>query len=247
MLTLFSFPAIQKQIPIKIAGAGIAGMSAAIHLKKAGQDVVVYEKQSMVGGSRHGDYEGLENWIFKRSMSEFFAGHGFDYEILSSIPIHQFTVHTKEKVPFVVQSQQPFFHMIKRGPDKDCLDHQLFEQCKKAGVDFKLGKPAPDIIDIDSTGSKKAAAYIKGVNFETTLNNQVHLLLGKNFAPKGYSYLIILNGKATLATAFKKVKNDITDPLKNSMGYFRKKGFLIPDENIFGYRGSFSILNMKLF
>ena len=247
MLTLFSSPAIQKQIPIKIAGAGIAGMSAAIHLKKAGQDVVVYEKQSMVGGSRHGDYEGLENWIFKQSMLEFFAEHGFDYEKLSSIPIHQFTIHTKEKAPFVVQSQQPFFHMIKRGPGKDCLDYQLFEQCKKAGVDFKLGKPAPEIIDIDSTGSKKAAAYIKGVNFETTLNNQVHLLLGKNFAPKGYSYLIILNGKATLATAFKKVKNEITDPLKNSMGYFRKKGFLIPDEHIFGYRGSFSILNMKLF
>ena len=242
-----STPAIQTNIPITIAGAGIAGMTAAIQLKKVGHNVVVFEQQSNVGGSRHGDYEGLENWIFDQSIPEFFTEHGFDYETLTTIPIHKFTVHSEYKKPFLVQSSRPFFQMIKRGPDEDCLDHQLYVQCKKEGIDFRLGEKAPKNIDVDSTGSKKAAAYIKGLNFETRLSNQVHLLLGKKFAPKGYTYLIIINGRATLATAFKKMKNNKTDPFENSIEYFRNRGFIIPERNSFGSRGSFSILDLKLF
>lgn len=244
---MIPIPTIQNNNPITIAGAGIAGMSAAIHLKKTGRNVVVYEKQSNVGGSRHGDYEGLENWIFNQSLPEFFSNHGFDFSKLTTFPIHQFTVHSENNEPFVVTSPQPFFHMIKRGSDKDSLDYQMYTQCIKEGIDFKLGEIAPKSIDVDSTGSKKAAAYIKGLNFETSLSNQVHVLLGRKFAPKGYTYLIIINGHATLATAFKKVKNEQSDPFINSIEFFRNRGFNIPDKEIFGSRGSFSILNMKLF
>lgn len=246
MLNLSTYKPILHYKKIKIAGAGIAGMTAAINLKQTGHDVVMYEKKSKVGESRHGDYEGLENWIFKDSLPAFFNLHGIDFKKFSTIPIHKFIVHTEKNDPFVVQAKQPFFHLIKRGSDMDCLDQQLYEQCKNAGVDFEFSRPASAGIDIDSTGSKRAAAYIKGVNFETTLTNQVHLLLGQKYAPKGYAYLIILNGRATLASAFKKTKNTAEDPLQNAIAYFRNKGFIIPERNIFGSRGSFSILNMKI-
>ena len=49
---------------IKIAGGGIAGLTAAIQLKKVGLDPIVFEKEAKIGGNRHGDYEGLESWIF---------------------------------------------------------------------------------------------------------------------------------------------------------------------------------------
>ena len=45
---------------IKIAGGGVAGLSAAISLKKFGFNPIIFEKNHAVGGSRHGDYEGLE-------------------------------------------------------------------------------------------------------------------------------------------------------------------------------------------
>ena len=247
MLTLF-FPRTKPDQEInKIAGAGVAGMTAALNLKKSGHDVVIYEKQSTVGGSRHGDYEGLENWIFNQPMTQFFESHGFDFEKLDSVPIQNFSVHTEKRSPFIVRSRTPFFYMVKRGPGSDCFDRQLYEQCHRAGVDFKFDSPAPGHIDIDSTGSKKAAAYIKGVNFTTPLANQVHLLLGQKFAPKGYGYLIIQNGHGTVATAFKKTKNELSDPLHESIKYFRGRGFDIPNKNIFGSRGSFSNLNMKFF
>ena len=50
---------------IKIAGGGVAGLSAAISLKKFGFNPIIFEKNHVVGGNRHGDYEGLEN-CFKR-------------------------------------------------------------------------------------------------------------------------------------------------------------------------------------
>ena len=43
---------------IKIAGGGIAGLTAAIQLKKYGFDPIVFEKDLQIGGSRLGDYEG---------------------------------------------------------------------------------------------------------------------------------------------------------------------------------------------
>ncbi len=247
MLILHSFSSNPKSKIIKIAGAGIAGMSAAINIKKAGYNVVVYEKQSIVGGNRHGDYEGLDNWIFNDSMENFIISHGFNFKYLPTIPIHQFTVHMENRASFLVQSPQPFFYMVKRGSEQDSLDQHMYKQCKNVGVDFKFNTPARGDCDIDSTGPSKAAAYIKGVNFKTSLKNQVHLLLGKKFAPKGYAYLIIIDGQATLATAFKKVKNYKMDLLQNSIEYFTSKEISIPKENMFGSRGSFSMNTMRTF
>ena len=56
---------------IQIAGGGIAGLTAAIQLKKYGFDPIVFEKDLQIGGSRHGDYEGLENWIFSQHIPSF--------------------------------------------------------------------------------------------------------------------------------------------------------------------------------
>ena len=47
---------------VEIAGAGPAGLAAAITLAQAGRQVVVYETQKEVGRRFGGDYQGLENW-----------------------------------------------------------------------------------------------------------------------------------------------------------------------------------------
>ncbi|SVE57682.1 uncharacterized protein METZ01_LOCUS510536, partial [marine metagenome] len=43
---------------IHIAGGGPAGLTAAIQLKKAGFDPVIFEKECKVGAGCHEDYEG---------------------------------------------------------------------------------------------------------------------------------------------------------------------------------------------
>ena len=47
---------------IKILGAGLSGLSAAINLAKVGYNVDVFEKRSDCGGRFKDDLEGLENW-----------------------------------------------------------------------------------------------------------------------------------------------------------------------------------------
>ena len=98
---------------VYIAGGGIAGMSAGICLKKKGIPVTIYEKSSKVGQNRHGDYEGLENWIFNESISSFFSNIGFDYSQIQSSPVNSFMVHSIDKDPLLVESKKPFFFLVK--------------------------------------------------------------------------------------------------------------------------------------
>jgi len=225
---------------IIISGAGIAGMTAAKILAQGGRKAIIYEKQKTVGASRNGDFEGLENWIFQDSGSSFFESHGFKWENLSQQSYCTFSIHTHESPALVMQSDLPFFHIIQRGRNDKSIDRFLFKQCLQAGIEFKFGIKGPENADIIATGTKKAAAYIRGLTFSTPMDNQVHLLLGRRYAPDGYAYLIILNGKGTLATAFKKSEK-FNDPLGESINYFKVRGYNIPSGNSFASRGSFSI------
>ena len=226
---------------IEIAGGGVAGLTAAIQLKQGGFEPIVYEKESQIGAGRHGDFEGLENWIYSQSMSSFIMDSGFDFTQIKSHPVSQFFVHTQNREPLLIKHKEPFFYMVRRGAKSHDIDSQLFYQCKKMGVQFELGKEAPENCQINATGSKKAAAYIQGINFKTELQDQVHLLLGHKFAPKGYAYLIIIDGKGTIATAYKKQKNTNLNPLENTRKYFDKKNININNGKAFGSRGSFSL------
>ncbi|MBL7010747.1 MAG: hypothetical protein ISR82_05950, partial [Candidatus Marinimicrobia bacterium] len=206
-----------------------------------GFNPIIFEKEQKVGAGRHGDYEGLDNWIFSRNVPAFFKESGFHFSNITSYPIYRFNVHTQLDKPIIVQNNQPFFYMVKRGSGPNDLDYQLYRQCIEVGVRFEFGKKAPETCQIIATGTRKAAAFIRGINFKTNLKNQVHLLLGSQFAPKGYAYLIIIDGQGTLATAFKNPKNLESNPLQNCLEYFSEIGIKIRHGIWFGSRGSFSL------
>ncbi len=54
--------------PIKVLGAGISGLTAAINLSKAGYKVEVFERNSDCGQRFGGDMQGLENWSEKSDV-----------------------------------------------------------------------------------------------------------------------------------------------------------------------------------
>ena len=93
---------IKSARSIKIAGGGIAGLSAAIKLKLNGFDPIIYEKENKIGLGRHDDFEGIENWIFSNEMQPFFKKIGFDFNKIDSYPIYRFTIHTISKEPFTI-------------------------------------------------------------------------------------------------------------------------------------------------
>ena len=53
---------------IRILGAGISGLTAAINLAKAGYTVEVYERNSDCGRRFLGDMQGLDNYSSKKDV-----------------------------------------------------------------------------------------------------------------------------------------------------------------------------------
>tara|TARA_S200000501_G_scaffold164934_1_gene155383 strand:+ start:4820 stop:5866 length:1047 start_codon:yes stop_codon:yes gene_type:complete len=231
---------------VKILGAGIAGMSAANFLSQAGYKATVYEKCSFIGGSRDGDLEGIENWIFSENVSDFIKKIGFNDKKIIKYPVDEFYVHTDSASPILIKNNLPFFNLVKRGSTKECIDYQLYKQCLKNNVRFVFDSKKTDHIDIYATGSNKAAAYVNGINFETNAKNQSHLLLGSSFAPKGYAYMLIVNGEGTVATVFKKNKIKDKSPLRRCINYFAGRNIQFEKMKYFGGKGSFDYRKTKL-
>ena len=84
---------IKENSKTHIVGAGIAGMTAAINLSKFGKSVIIYEKKDSIGASRHGDFEGIENWILSKNLPESIAECGIDFNGIPKFPIFEFFVH----------------------------------------------------------------------------------------------------------------------------------------------------------
>jgi len=232
---------IEGQAPIHIAGSGIAGMTAAINLSRRGKTVIIHEKQDRIGGSRDGDFEGLENWIFAHTVPEFFSKCCVDFKALPATPIFDFNVHLRDLDPVRVTSPEPFFYIVSRGTANTSIDNYMANICRRNKVQFKFGKAlAREDADIYATGMGRAAAFIRGAAIRTDQPDQVHLLLGKAFAPSGYAYLIINGGYGTIATAYKKDRGK-TDPLLASIDYFQEIGLDFTIEKRFASRGSFHL------
>ena len=59
---------MKKNKPIKIIGAGPAGLCAAINLARAGYSVTVFERNRDAGMRFHGDFQGIENWTTSEDL-----------------------------------------------------------------------------------------------------------------------------------------------------------------------------------
>ena len=230
---------IEGQVPIHIAGSGIAGMTAAINLSRRGKTVIIHEKENRIGGSRDGDFEGLENWIFSHTVPEFFSKCCVDFKALPATPIFDFNVHLRGLDPVRVTSPEPFFYIVSRGTANTSFDNYMANICRTNKVQFKFGKVLTrEDADIYAVGMRRAAAFIQGATIRIDQPDQVHLLLGNAFAPSGYAYLIINGGCGTIATAYKKDCVSV-DPLRASIDYFRDNGLDFAIEKRFASRGSF--------
>lgn len=216
-------------------------MTAAINLSKFGKSVIIYEKKSNIGDSRDGDFEGIENWMFSKNVSESITECGIDFNSIPKFPIFEFSVHLNGTPPCKIQSKEPFFYIVKRGSSIDSFDNYLAKICNSLNVRFQFNQHYNiSASHINATGAYRAAAYIRGAQIVTNLPNQVHLLIGKEFAPRGYAYLIINDGLGTIATAFKK-SSKISDPLNPCIQYFKTHGFDFEVKSKFANRGSFNL------
>jgi len=204
LLSGFYFTVSMMKKEIEIVGAGPSGLAAAINLARAGYSVTVYEEKTDVGHRFHGDYQGLENWSTKEDVTLLLEriGIGQAGRYFVRHPYNELTVFDANLNQVVIRSDIPLFYLVRRGDAPGCLDRGLHEIAVDAGVQVVFGERVDRLErgGIVSIGPRAADAIAKGILFDTTMGDTAAVILDDRLATKGYAYLLIHNGKGTLAT-----------------------------------------------
>ncbi len=199
-----------KDNTIQIAGAGPAGLAAAITLAHAGCKVIVHEAQPDVGWRFKRDFQGLENWTTRQDVLSVLkdADITTDFEFLPCT--NGVTIDAWGQTR-AINSTEPIFYLVERGPNPGSLDHALLEQAQELGVDVMFNSRVKQLAypAILATGPKAADAIAVGYHFETNMPNGYWVICDNDLAPGGYAYLLIWNGKGTVKTCmFSDFKNE---------------------------------------
>lgn len=185
---------------IKIAGAGPAGLTAAINLAKAGYQVDVFEKYYNTGVRFNGDLQGLENWFKKDVIDELhdmnIKSTNFNFTGFKNLIISNGAKN------WDFSCDRPAFYLVRRGIIEGSLDQGLKKQALDSGVNLHFKMTPPENVDIMATGPNKNEVYIiaKGITFETDADDRAIGIVDNHAAYNGYSYLLIAKGYGCLST-----------------------------------------------
>ena len=175
--------------PIKIIGAGIAGLTAAINLKSAGIDVEVHERKETCG-KRTNDFQFLENWTFEEDTLDIVRGMHIRTDFYIKPHYTQGAISPSGN-KYIGTSNRPVCYLFKRGKNADSLDSSLESQCRQSDIeliyDSTLKRSEADII---ATGIKRPAFICTGILFPCALHDQSYLLFDNDLSDKFYSYFV---------------------------------------------------------
>lgn len=184
---------------IQIAGAGPAGLAAAITLARASRRVLVHEAQREVGSRFDGDFQGLENWSTQQDALDLLRELGITTEF-AMLPCSHGYAFDAWGERYEVAGSKPLFYMLERGPGARTLDTALLAQARELGVEVRFNSrldhlEGPGIL---AAGPKAAVAIAVGYHFETPMQDGFWVIYDDELAPQGYAYLLVMNGRGTV-------------------------------------------------
>ncbi len=228
---------------VNIIGAGPGSLVAAIVLRRHGFAVKVFEMAPDVGHRLSGDFQGVENWSSERDVTEILGEIGVGINFLW-MPYYEGTVYAPEMKPVQVKSVRPIFYLVRRGSMPGTLDWGLKEQALSLGVEIIFNHRLDNLEGkaIVGTGPKGADAVAVGITFNTKMQDKAVVVLDDNIAPKGYAYLLVKQGYATMATVLYREFKKADDYFEKMLGFFEDKMDLgIKNRKKFGGFGNFFI------
>lgn len=227
---------------IKILGAGLSGLTAAINLAKEGYKVKVFEKNSDCGERFDGDFQGLENWTSETDVLDDLKSMNIDANFYCK-PFRKMSFYDPDMKKKDVVSNKPIFYLVRRGSSRDCFDMGLKKQAENAGVDIEFKKTVNESdADIIATGPKHVSGVVRGITFKTKSEKTAVVVLNDDISPKGYSYLLIEGGTGTIAVVVLKDIENADSYIKKAIRIFRGNiEFGMGDEKYFSGYGNFSL------
>ena len=196
---------------VQIAGAGPAGLAAAITLARAGRAVVVREAQPEVGYRFRRDLQGLENWTTDTDVLQVLEELGITTDFDRRGYRRGLCFDAKGRA-YPIQSREPLFYLVERGPRPGSLDSAMLKQALALGVTVRFNDRVNTLEGegILAIGPKAADAIAVGYHFDTDMDDGYWVICDDRLAPKGYAYLLVMGGRGTVKscmfTGFKQEK-----------------------------------------
>jgi flavin-dependent dehydrogenase len=196
---------------IKIGGAGISGLTAAINLAKAGYKVQVFDAAKDSGVRFHDDFQGIENWSMEQDALELLKEINIDVNFPYN-ECNKLSLIVSQDYQREYKGYRPIYYMVKRGTSPDSLDQNMKRQALSLGVEIFYSHPVkPEEVDIVASGpilNDYSDGVVSGYIFKTDLEDSHTVIFNDDYAPDGYSYFLVNRGHATLAAlAIKDFKN----------------------------------------
>lgn len=228
---------------LHIAGAGPAGLAAAITAVQAGFTVVVHEKESDVGGRFHGDFQGLENWTSSTDIISEIVSMGIEPSF-DHIPHHDLVCFDPSGRKLSASSSRPLYYLVRRGTGVGTLDRALLGQALDLGVTVRFGDRVDHLPEggIVATGPRGVDAIAVGYLFETGAPNGAWVAIDRQLAPGGYAYLLIHDGQGTLASCMFEDFHREAIYLERTLAFFSSKvGVELENRRRFSGYGNFEL------
>jgi flavin-dependent dehydrogenase len=191
----------EDKSPVRVIGAGPAGLACAIALAAAGYAVVVHEQHARVGCRFHGDFQGLENWSCEEDVLEELARGG----IVAGFDTHAVSHGIAFDAwggTYQIRSGKPLYYLVRRGRQQGTLDQALLEQARQLGVEVRFGDRVNRIDGraVLAGGPRAADAIAVGYVFDTGMEEGDWICFDNDLAPLGYAYLLVHGGRGTVAS-----------------------------------------------
>lgn len=209
---------------VTIVGAGPAGLMCAIVLARGGRRVIVREWHETVGSRFHGDFQGLENWSGAVDVLDEMRAVGIEVNF-DCDPVYESMVFDAWGESYPVRDDRPLYYLVHRGNHEGSLDLGLLKQAIDAGVDVQFSNrvskiDGPGILAI---GPRVADAIAVGYVFETDNADGSWIAFDKTLAPLGYAYLLIRQGRGTMASCMFTNFKQQAQYVERTASFFRER------------------------
>ncbi len=173
---------------VKIAGAGLAGLFAALRLAESGREVEVFDVKRRIAPSSGPHVEAVRDYASGDAIEEL-NRYGFDLKPFGTI---ETTVRKSKRFENVLRGRA--YYLFLRGRGAETVDQELYRRCCDAGVRFTFGarlEPGHRA-DIVATGPPAEFFNILGAGFAFSSNGSnldretAYALLDNDVAPGGY-------------------------------------------------------------
>lgn len=227
---------------LTIAGAGPAGLSAAITAARAGLLARVFESRAGVGARFHGDFQGIENWTTDGDALEHLASLGIE-PTFEHAPFRECVFFGPDGRDYLCRSERPLWYLVRRGPEVGTLDTALEIQARRAGVELHFESAVSHLPEggVVAQGPRRPDAIAVGYVFDCPGADSAYAAVSEELAPGGYAYLLICWGRATMATCLFAHFHEEQAYLARTVEFFQRKvGVRLTNARRFGGYGNFS-------